>query len=89
MACMRLHNYVIRNDGVRLDNRYGSMDQRRFHVTPLPPQTGLTAENNGYLPEVELEYPVGAPNAHRRNGIFNRIKELELVRPFDNIERNG
>jgi hypothetical protein len=90
MACMRLHNYVIRNDGVRLDNRRSSNDLLgQFRVEPLPQQHGLDAQNNGYLPEVELEYPIGAPNAHRRNGIFNRIKELELVRPFDNIERNG
>jgi hypothetical protein len=46
----------------------------------LPAQHGLDGNNNnGYLPVPDtIRYPIGAPNSSRRNGVLNRITELQL-----------
>jgi DDE superfamily endonuclease len=86
-VAMMLHNYVIQEEGLVMNN-LESDPCRRFGVDMLPTQDGT--ENNGFLPVeeavVELEQ---RPNAHRRNTILREMIDLDLLRPFDNIERNG
>ena len=85
-VAMMLHNYVIQEEGLTMNN-LESDPRRRFGVDMLPTQDG--AENNGYLPAqdtvVELDQ---RPNAHRRNTILKEMIDLDLLRPFDNIQRN-
>ena len=76
--------------GVQIHGGYGEFSPARFGVDRLPAQVGLDGNNNnGYLPKPDgTRYPIGAPNNSRRNGILNRITELQLCRPQENIDRN-
>ena len=86
VASMMLHNFVITEEGLQMNNLADSA-RGRFGVEALPPQVGLDGDNNGFIPaEDGLQFSL---NGSRRQLILNRIIELELQRPFDNCIRNG
>ena len=91
---MMLHNFVIENDGLQLNNLESDV-RNQFGVEPLPPQRSLVdADNNGYVPTAQDEDDADEllalqPSDQRRNTILQSIISLDLRRPFDNIARNG
>jgi hypothetical protein len=54
---MMLHNFVIENDGFRVNN-FGVDDRQQFGVAPLPQRTGLDEANNGFVPHNSITYDV-------------------------------
>ncbi|KAG7337170.1 hypothetical protein IV203_026145 [Nitzschia inconspicua] len=89
MASMMLHNYVIDSDGLQINNLESDSLRQQYGVEPLEAQTGLDANNNGFLPEVETLWEIGAQNSSRRMRIVREMTEMELQRPHHNISRNG
>jgi hypothetical protein len=88
---MRLHNFVLENDGLKLESMETDI-RKQFGVLPLPAQEGLDAENNGFLPTIADEMQELHLNSHRqaarRDKILSNITANGLTRPSRNIERN-
>jgi DDE superfamily endonuclease len=89
VVTMILHNFVLMNDGMRLDNRESDI-RMQYSVCPLPQRTGLDEENNGFLPTIfdEVQFPAQLEGA-RRDAILASIVADDLRRPEHNIDRNG
>jgi hypothetical protein len=92
VATMRLHNFVLENDGLRLSNHESDI-RKKFGVRPLRAQTGLDPENNGFLPSI-AEKVHGVPLSSqqedaRRSEILCHIMANGFTRPSHNIERNA
>ena len=90
MASMMLHNFVIENDGLVMNNLETDV-RRRYGVDPLE---GRDTDNNGFLPAIDDEIQVNLapqqhPDGHRRNTILQEVIDRQLMRPHHNIERNG
>jgi hypothetical protein len=49
---MRLHNFVLENNGLKLDNREESYLGIQFGLLPLPGKEGLDAKKNESLPTI-------------------------------------
>jgi hypothetical protein len=88
-VAMMLHNYVIDNDGLVMNN-LATTDRGRFGVDPLPPRENLDEDNNGFIPHELAAPPLNLPgSANRRQAILQEMIDCELRRPQDNIHRNG
>jgi hypothetical protein len=85
---MMLHNFVIENDGFRVNN-LRTTTRQQFGVDSLPSRTGLDAENNGFMPIVNQVHVIPSPDASRRDMILQNVIVNGLRRPRDNIARNG
>ena len=85
MACARLHNYIIRQDGLA-DDLHMEDDGRR----PRSSQDSMAPLGMNYLPSIpddEFVFGEAAGVSHTREEVVEWLRSQQMRRPLHNLER--